>query len=287
MKKWVYLYLLALLALACQQQKPVANALKDAEVRTTTADSIKTGTVSTVSSVAADSLMPATRTLLQQYDLAPLWKGYAQQGRATQPMEGFYGPPHYRISFYFSKVERDPAQPNVFHVMGLDRYKKVITPFSGTITVHSLRPFSKEMFIDAEPADSVAPAYTAVARFVLKEDPSTKGAGNYSGQALLDFYIDGQQHLKLAVSHPMASEHNPTGGAGLIFKGYHISNQTGQRKSVAFSADYSVVVPQTLAKLGIGDRSEGVNPNLAKLGWNEAWENDEWWAKSPKPSLNL
>ena len=48
-----------------------------------------------------------------------------------------------------------------------------------------------------------------------------------------------------------------------------------------------MVVPEALAKLGIGDRSEEVNPNLAELGWNEAWENDEWWADSPKPSLNL
>jgi hypothetical protein len=30
-----------------------------------------------------------------------------------------------------------------------------------------------------------------------------------------------------------------------------------------------------------------VNPALAKYGWGENWENDEWWTKSPKPSLSL
>lgn len=46
-------------------------------------------------------------------------------------------------------------------------------------------------------------------------------------------------------------------------------------------------MPQALKSLRLGDRSEEINPNLAKLGWNEAWENDEWWATSPKSSLSL
>ena len=239
-------------------------------------------------SASADTaLTPATLALLRQHDLAPLWNGYERGGTTSRPLEGFYGPPHYRISFYFSQVVRDAAQPNLFHVTGLDRYKKVITPFSGTITVQALRPFTKGMFLDVAEADSAAPAYTAVARFAFNEDPRTKGAGNYAGQALLDFYIDSHQQLQLGSSHPMSSELNPTGGAGLIFRGYHVSNQTGLRKAVAFSSDYSMVVPEALAKLGIGDRSEEVNPNLAKLGWNEAWENEEWWATSPKPRLSL
>jgi hypothetical protein len=236
---------------------------------------------------ADTALSAATLALLRQHNLAPLWRGYQRENNAYQPLEGFYGPPHYRISFYFSQVERDPARPNLFYVTGLDRYKKVITPFSGTITVRELRPFTKGMFLDAAPADSAAPAYTAVARFALAEDPATKGAGSYAGQALLDFYLDSQQQLQLAVSHPMSSELNPTHGAGLIFRGSHVSNQTGRRRAVAFSTDFSMVVPEALQKLGIGDRSEEVNPNLARLGWAEAWENDEWWAKSPKPGLSL
>jgi hypothetical protein len=282
------LYLLALAAgTACQHSAPPVAKGAPAAAASAEPSARPAAPFNAAAGAPADTLPPATLALLRQHDLAPLWGGYEQQNYPRRPMEGFYGPPYYRISFYFGTVTRDPARPNLFHVTGLDRYKKVITPFSGTITVHALRPFTQGMFLDAAPVDSAALAYTAVARFALNEDPTTKGAGNYAGQALLDFYIDSQQHLQMAISHPMASEHNPTRGAGLIFRGSHVSNQTGQRKSVAFSTDYSMVVPDALAKLGLGDRSEEVNPNHARLGWNEAWENEEWWAKSPKPSLSL
>jgi hypothetical protein len=276
---------LALASPACQQSAPPAQSQTEAPLATAKPAAAKAATPTATADTALTASMQA---LLQQHDLAPLWANRADGGAAAAfAMEGFYGPPHHRISFYFGNVERDLAQPNLFHVTGLDRYKKVITPFSGTITVRALRPFTKGMFLDVAEADSAAPAYTAVARFALNEDPSTKGAGNYAGEALLDFYIDSQQHLHLASSHPMSSELNPTLGSGLIFRGYHVSNQTGLRKSVAFSRDYSMVVPESLAKLGLGARSEEVNPNLAKLGWNENWENEEWWAKSPKPSFSL
>jgi hypothetical protein len=39
--------------------------------------------------------------------------------------------------------------------------------------------------------------------------------------------------------------------------------------------------------LYIGERGETINPKYAGLDWSEAWENDEWWAKSPKPQLTL
>lgn len=220
--------------------------------------------------------------MLQQHNLAPLWANQTELMKTQPAMEGFYGPAYYRISFYFSKVERDANHPNLFHVTGLDRYKKVVTPFAGTITVECIKPFTKDMFADV---DSAARAFTAVGHFELNEDPTTKGAGNYSGKALLDFYVDANSHIDQALD--MVGRNNPTKGCGLLFSGIQISNETGQRKSVAFANFYGAVVPQALKKLGLGDRSEEVNPNLAKFGWGEAWENDEWWAKSPKPSLSL
>lgn len=233
--------------------------------------------------VAADSISPTTQAMLRQYNLAPLWANRAEGKAAQSSMEGFFGTAPYRISFYFTGVERDPARLNVFHVVGLDRYKKVITPFTGTITVRTIVPFTDSMDVDAP--DSTARPFTAVGRFTLREDPATKGAGNYAGEALLDFYYDAHGHLDQASY--LDGEMNPTKGCGLIFRGSQISNKTGARQPVAFANFYGAVVPRTLEKLGLGDRSEEVNPNLAHLGWNEAWENDEWWAKSPKPKLSL
>ena len=76
-------------------------------------------------------------------------------------------------------------------------------------------------------------------------------------------------------------------GCGLLFRGTQTSNKTGKSQPVAFANFYGAVVPNALRELGLGDRGDEVNPNMARLGWNEAWENDEWWAKSPKPSLSL
>ena len=42
-----------------------------------------------------------------------------------------------------------------------------------------------------------------------------------------------------------------------------------------------------MADLYLGERDVYINPKYAGLDWNEAWENDEWWADSPKPKLSL
>ena len=280
MKKVPLLFFLVLSLSACQHPAaPVAAVAGEPSL----------GAVPTKAAMPAkqkvasfDSLNPEMRTLLREHDLAPLWANQTEIMKTHPAMEGFYGPDYYRISFYFSEVKRDSARLNVFHVKGLDRYKKAITPFVGIITVQSVQPFSKGMVVDA---DSSARAFTAMGRFELNEDPTTQGAGNYSGKALLDFYIDGNGRIE-QVFHIFGQE-NPTKGCGLLFSGSQVSNQTGTRKSVAFANFYGAVVPKSLEKFGLGDRSEGVNPHLAKYGWDESWKNDEWWAKAAKPSLSL
>lgn len=282
MKNLLIVSALALISTACQHQAPPTQV---ATPTVATQHSVKAPTAAPITQpTAADSLALEAAAMLRQHNLAPLWANQTELMKARPAMEGFYGLTHYRISFYFSKVERDAQQPNVFHVEGFDRYKKVITPFRGTITVQAVQPFTEEMFADV--ADSTVRAFTATGRFALAEDPSTKGAGNYYGKALLDFTIDAQGRLDQAYAL-VGDSNNPTKGCGLVFNGTHISNRTSQRKPVAFANYYGAVVPEALKGLGLGDRSEEVNPNLARLGWNEAWQNDEWWADSPKPKLNL
>jgi hypothetical protein len=281
--KQLILGLFVLGAVGCQHSSPALT--KTAIVALKTSAVAKQGVATAPLANSAVSLSPEALMLLRQHDLAPLWANQTESMKSHPTLEGFYGPTHYRISFYFSKVERDAKQPNLFHVEGLDRYKKVITPFVGTITVQTVQPFTKEMFVDA---DSTAQAFTAAGRFEFTEDPTTKGASKYNGKALLDFYIDQQGHLDHAFALVGASEYkNPTKGCGLLFSGSQSSNKTGLRNPVAFANFYGAVVPQEIKKLGLGDRSEEMNPNLAKLGWNEAWENDEWWTTSPEPALGL
>jgi hypothetical protein len=277
MKKLLF-SLLGLGAVGCQQSAPPLRVTTAAPATKRVAEE-QLVPISLADS--ASGLSKSDFLLLRQHNLAPLWADQADSMRQGA-MEGFYGSPPYRISFYFKKVTQDARQPNVFHVEGLDRYKKVITPFAGTIIVQAIRPFTKEMFADV---DSTAHCFTVAGRFQLAEDPATKGAGTYHGKALLDFYLNPQGHLGLAGASDAYK--NPTKGCGLLFSGYQISDKTGQRHSVAFANFYGAVVPTALKKLGLGDRSDEVNPNMARLGWNEAWENDEWWATAPKPSLGL
>jgi hypothetical protein len=278
MKKRLVLFALAAVDTACQQPAPpavtVAHRPAAAPLLAATARLPATD----------DSLAPEAATLLRQHDLSPLWASQTENTKAHPTLEGFYGPAYYRISFYFSKIYRDARQPNVFHVQGLDRYKKAVTPFTGTITVQTMRPFAKDMYADL---DSTWQSFTAAGQFEFIEDPTTKGAGRYAGQALLDFALDAQGSLDYAGDASGLASANPTKGCGLLFRGTQVSNRTGQRHSVAFANYYGAVVPQALAKLHLGDRSEEINPNMAKLGWNEAWENDEWWATTPKLSLSL
>ena len=274
MKNSLLILLLAAGAAGCQHMSP---ATDDASIGVAATPP----SAAPAAAIAADSLSPATQAMLRQYNLAPLWANRDEGKAAQSAMEGFFGKSPYRISFYFTSVARDPTQINLFHVTGLNRYKKVITPFTGTITVRNITPFTDSMYVDSP--DSTARAFTAVGRFVLREDPATKGAGSYAGEALLDFYYDA--HGRLDQASYLDGETNPTKGCGLLFRGSQISNKTGMRQPVAFANFYGAVVPRALEKLGLGDRGEEVNPHMARLGWNEAWENDEWWAKSPKPSL--
>ncbi|MGI4875071.1 MAG: hypothetical protein ACRYFX_28285 [Janthinobacterium lividum] len=267
MKK--YLPFLALAASACQPHTaanlPAASAAPAA---------IATAPAPTDSTAAV-------LQLAQQVDLAPAWLGDARH----EAMEGFYGPDNYRMSFYFDNVRRDSLQPNVFHFRGRDRYKKIITPFTGTITVTRLAALPDTASVLTSQANR---GYTAFASFELRETAATKGAGHCQGRATLDFQVSPQHQATQAFGMDMdTGQENPTIGCGLIFEGTWQDNQTGRHQPVAWANYYGVIVPSALAKMGLGMRSEEVNPKLAKYGWNTIMENDEWWADSPKPKLTL
>jgi hypothetical protein len=227
-------------------------------------------------------------TFLASNNLAPLWQAdfgqhENQQSRPTI-LDGFYGAEHRHISVILERVQRDAAQPNVFRVQGRTRYKKNITPFDGTITVDVVKPL--KAFLDLDSVEEAsARSYTATARFELREDPATNGAGTYQGTAQMDFYRLASGKLDLIRTLPDTDL--PTGGGGLLFRGQWMSVRTGRRQAVAFATYAQAVLPDALKDLYIGERDETLNPKYAGLDWSEAWENEEWWAKPAKPSLSL
>jgi hypothetical protein len=274
MKQPLCVFALALVLTACQPQTN-ATAAKDTPAAP--------AAVATQPNAPAQQAAPAAPPLLPQVDLSYAWSNAAAEANPT--MEGFYGPDHYRISFYFSKVRRDLLHPEQYHIWGFNRYKKVITPFEGTCTVtrFAALPDTAEMT-----HSRTLRAYTAFADYTLREDPKTKGAGVYSGKAMLDFCVDARNQARQATFIGVdLGLGNPTKGSGLLFQGAWRDNRTGQQKPASWSSNFLVIVPQALEKIGLGSRGDTVYPELAKYGWNEWYENDEWWAKAPQPSLNL
>jgi hypothetical protein len=219
--------------------------------------------------------------LLQQVNLAPAWAN--RWGRPEPyPMEGFYGPDHYHISFVFDEVQRDPQRPAAFRVRGRTRYKKAITPFAGTITVARLVPLADTVSMENGLG---ARAYTAVGTFELSADPGVAGAGTYRGTALLDFCVNAQGEAVSATFMDMGGgAGNPTKGSGLLFEGSWRGQQADAEKPVAWSSSYEVIVPETLQQMGLGQRGAEPDPRLARYGWSEFLANDEWWHDTPKAS---
>lgn len=281
---------------ACQPQaKPVAVA--GPKPVAAVSELPKPEKVELLTAPIPDSLaMPLTKmappvadvpAFLAANNLAPLWQADFGQRENDSPrptiLDGFYGAEHRHISVIIDKAEQDSSQPNVFRVHGRTRYKKNITPFEGTITVQKVK--SLRVFLDLDSvAQAQARAYTATARFVFHEDSTAAGAGTYQGTALLDFY---RLAAKLAIVQTFPDNEIPAGGGGLLFRGHWRSHRTGQQQAVAFATYPQAILPNTMTDLYIGDRGENINPKYAGLDWNSIWENDEWWAKSPKPLLSL
>jgi hypothetical protein len=274
---------------ACQPQaKPEKNAsaAPAASAQASAPNAAQTSAVLVVEK-SVTSAAPA-QGFLAANDLAPLWQAdydrKANDGSRPIILDGFYGDEHRHIAVMLERVRRDAAQPNVFQVQGRTRYKKNITPFEGTITVSGLKPLKAVLDLDSA-AEATARAYTATARFVLREDPAANGAGTYQGTALMDFYRLASGKLELVQIMP--DPDLPTGGGGLLFRGEWASNRTARRQAVAFATYPQAVLPDALNDLYIGERGEILNPKYARLDWSEAWENEEWWAKPAKPSLSL
>jgi hypothetical protein len=272
MKTLYWIPVLALAGVACQ---PQTNSTAATAAPAVTAAGAK-------QDVPAPAATSASSVLVPQVDLSYAWSNATAEAKTNPTMEGFYGPDHYRISFYFSKVRRDSLHPEQYHIWGINRYKKVLTPFEGTCTVTRIAALPDT--VEMENSGKLR-AYTAFAEYTLREDPKTKGAGVYSGKAMLDFCVDARNQARQATFNGIdLGLDNPTKGSGLLFQGVWRSNTTGQQKPASWSSNFLVIVPQALEKIGLGSRGDTIYPELAKYGWNEWYENDEWWATAPKLS---
>jgi hypothetical protein len=245
---------------------------------------------------AADTLTLPMRKLLQTNDLSRLWQNVDHYQAGSQGcFEGFFGPDHYHFAMVFTKVTRDAADPAVYHVIGKSRYRKNIRPFTGTLTVRQVADLAYPGFLqllarqEEKAADSLTGrTYTARARLQLQEEQREK-SGLFEGEVLLDFYAvpDQKPGFVYVFAFEGTDEKLPTRGAGLLLRGNRRNVTTGQVKSFIVAPDVAAVAPYVFKDFMLDERMGEINPKYVKLGWDEYWSHDEWWAETPKSSLNL
>jgi len=243
----------------------------------------------------ADSLTPQMRTMLRQVDLANLF-------RDNSPvLDGFFGNNPQRLSLALVKVTRDSLKPGLFHIVGKSRYKKQVAAFTGSIQLTSVADYydqgrllsqGEDTFIQDTTAGGTgdilnARAYSAAGVFSF----TSKAPVTYalSGRALLDFWITDKGKIGGLYSpcEGCVEEEAPTKGSGLLMRGSWLDTNTKSRRPFLVCRDVFFISNNLIADFAIGDRGAQVNPKYDKQGWRDYWENDEWWADAPKPSLSL
>ena len=300
------------LALACAACQPQASQT----ATTTAAPSVPAAAARPVTAVAAapplpvlfaaaDTLTLPMRELLRQCDLSELWCGINKHHRPTPTLEGFFGPDHYRFTVVITEAHRDPQHPTVYQVQGKCRYRKNIRPFTGTLTIRQVvdadafYSVQDQSFIpvrtDSMSAETWQAAYekaTGQASFyslraqLQWQEARAENSGIFEGEAVLNFFVAPKHRVGYAGA-PALTEGEPARGSSLLLRGARRNMTTQQVKQFVVADDVFAAAPDVYKDFGTGDRGQEINPKYAKLGWNNYWENDEWWADSPKPGLNL
>ena len=305
MKSLLALAALAIANTACQQPSPPTTTASSPVASPATAPPTVPTAGLPVLFTAADTLTRPMRQLLQKYDLSKLWQGDTKEQREHPTLEGFFGPDHYRFVLVITQAHRDAQHPECYYVQGKCHYRQNIRPFTGSLTVRELTaadvfyspsddvmqsayagsPEPDSFAVRYERAGKLINIYTARARLQLVETQAPN-SGIFEGEAELNFYVKPPQRIGYA-NAPAITDGEPARGSGLLLRGRRRNLTTQQVKRFVVADDVFAAAPDVYKDFGVGERGFEINPKYAKQGWNEAWENDEWWADSPKPNLSL
>jgi hypothetical protein len=237
---------------------------------------------------ATDSLSAAMRTFARRHNLSAIWQGQDDaNGEANQPptvLNGFLGPDHYRIELILLGIARDAADPLLYHARGKSRYKQRVTSFVGDIRLQRLRQVSIQNFA-VELQGEFARFYTARGEFQFQE-LRTMHPGTLAGTIGVDFQQKADSSL--AVTYFWGDEHKQYArGDKLYLKGQWLSVRTTQRKEFVAGVNPAEAGREVFPDFNIGEHGFTLNPKYAKLGWEDYWENGEWWAEAPNPRPRL
>jgi hypothetical protein len=252
---------------------------------------------------ARDTLTAEDQAVLRRYDLSELWQG-GTGAPAVSVLEGFFGPDHYRFELALTAVHRDAANPALYYVRGKCHYRKNVRPFTGTLLIqqlNDLEPPYEFDYNDADPPNQTAAvgsdsAYALYEKQIklahprevraelrIKEAPQAN-AGEMLAAASLLFYVKSNHRLGY-IRAPFRGTDGLYNAGYMLINGSRLNISTRQIKQFVVADNVFTAAPDVYKDFEVGDRGGEMNPKYAHLGWNEKWENEEWWADSPK--LNL
>ncbi len=195
------------------------------------------------------------------------------------PVNGFYGEDRYRIEFLFTEVKQDEQDPTLYYIKGKNRHKKVISLFEGKMKLNQLRTF-KDPNIDTEEIGEMGlqENYAAEGIFELNEtDKTSPYSGFFKGNVKMEFSLanDGVASLWYF------SNGLPSGGSGYRFDGNWTSyTKPDMVQPVLWASDIFRIGNDILKDFSVGERDVEINEKYRSLGWDNFWENDEWWTEA-------
>jgi hypothetical protein len=289
---------------ACQPQAPPPGQVRARAVVPAPAKVTAVSSALPAVFAAHDTLTATARAVLRRYDLSPLGQGVVAGPQATAVLEGFFGPDHYRFALAFTAVYRDASNPALYHVRGKCHYRKNVRPFTGTLLVRQVEDLEPPYEFDYTDAtapnqsesvgsDSARTVYErkvqlahprAVQAELRLKEARQANAGEMLAAASLLFYVKSNHRLGY-IRAPFRSTDGLYNAGYLLINGSRFNISTKQVKPFVVADNVFSAAPDVYKDFEIGDRGGEMNPKYAHLGWNEKWENEEWWADSPKPPL--
>ncbi|MCC2546378.1 hypothetical protein LJY25_07970 [Hymenobacter sp. BT175] len=216
----------------------------------------------------------ASASLVSRFDLAPLWSLHGDGEAEARVMLGYLGPQYRRLELVFQKVRRDRKNPAVYHVAGKTRERERILPFTGTITLTSMRKVRVPKGCNCAREWN---HYQATGRFRLTESAAVEGSGTFSGTLTMMFSRtpNGVAYLPAYKDDWGYTEGK---GEGTTFTSTWRNPESKKPLNLLWASNFMEIAPTVMENFYAGDRGMHINPRYARMGWNRYWENEEWWA---------
>jgi len=302
MTKFIAMTFGCVILYSCNTQPKIA--AKPVSTLITHKEAMDTIPMQAMDSVILDSLdaLPVNYTLLEKEDAKQLLgkldvDGLISSFRGGDAVyNGFLGDNHYRVELYIKTVENDSNNPFLLKVSGKSRYKKNVTPFTGTIDIAQVYSFSDKTYEyktylrkkkkgrDRQfSGDSTTTSYHARGTFAFAEQKNAKGAGVFSGSLFMDFRKDDQSEFNDETNEKdayslMYGSGNNTRAAGLLMEGKWENYAHTSSKPLIAARDLFVFANNILEDFSYGSREVEVNKKYHALGWDNYWDGEEWWS---------